>query len=67
MVMVGYCRKCGITFMTNAILKPILVTTDIEGAEPVLVEPGKVLVILCRCKRLVNLTPVKPRQSKQRR
>jgi hypothetical protein len=67
MLLRGYCRKCGIIYETNAALKPIIVSTDIEGAEPVLVEPGKVLVILCRCKRLVNLTPVKPRQSKQRR
>jgi CDGSH-type Zn-finger protein len=59
MLLRGYCRKCGITYETNAVLKPITVTTDIEGAEPVLVEPGKVLVILCRCGRLVNLTPPK--------
>ena len=67
MLLRGQCKKCGITFQTNAALKPILVSTDIEGAEPVLVEPGKVLVILCKCKKLVNLTPVKPKQSKQRR
>lgn len=63
MLLRGHCRKCGITFETNAALKPIVVTTDIEGAEPVLVEPGKVLVILCKCKRLVNLTPVRPEQE----
>jgi hypothetical protein len=59
MILRGYCRKCGITYETNAALKPILVSTDIEGSDPVLVEPGRVLVILCRCKRLVNLTPVR--------
>jgi len=67
MILRGYCKKCRITFETNATLKPIIVSTDIEGADPVLVEPGKVLVILCRCRKLVNLTPVKPRQSKQGR
>jgi len=59
MVMVGYCRKCGITFMTNATLKPILVTTDIEGAEPYETMPGRVLVIRCKCGRLVDLAPIK--------
>jgi len=67
MILRGHCRKCGITYKTNATLKPILVSTDIEGTEPLLVEPGRVLVILCRCKKLVNLTPVRPKQSKQRR
>jgi hypothetical protein len=61
MVMVGYCRKCGITFMTNATLKPILVTTDIEGAEPYETMPGQIFVIRCKCGRLVDLVLPKKR------
>ena len=63
MLLRGYCRKCGITFETNATLKPIIVSTDIEGAEPYETMPGRVLVIRCRCGRLVDLSPIKQRRK----
>jgi len=61
MILRGHCRKCGITFETNVVLKPILVSTDIEGSEPFEVLPGRILVIRCKCRRLVDLVPPKKR------
>jgi len=59
MLLEGRCKHCDIVYRTNYTFKPILVVNDIEGSEPFEVLPGRVLVILCRCKRLVNLTPVR--------
>ena len=59
MLLEGRCKHCDIVYRTNFVFKPILVVNDIEGSEPFEVFPGRVLVIRCKCRRLVDLAPVK--------
>jgi hypothetical protein len=62
MLLEGRCKHCDIVYRTNFVFKPILVVNDIEGSEPFEVLPGRILVIRCRCRRLVNL--VLPKKGK---
>lgn len=62
MILRGRCKYCDITYKTEAEFKPIRVTSDLDE-DPIEVLPGRLFVILCRCNKLVNLTPISTKRE----